>query len=50
MSGLILLDSTLYHYTPLPDGAKFDIPQRPKMVTALHRWFSAQLSDHGKYA
>ena len=38
-------------YTTLPDGAQIRYTAKdPKLVTALHRWFSAQLSDHGKHA
>jgi hypothetical protein len=38
-------------YTALPDGAQIRYTAKdPKLVTALHQWFSAQLSDHGKHA
>ena len=38
-------------YTTLPDGAQIRYTSKdPKLVTALHQWFSAQLSDHGKHA
>lgn len=35
-------------YTALPDGAQIAyITQDPQLITALHQWFGAQLSDHG---
>ena len=38
-------------YTALPDGAQIRYTAKdPKLVTALHQWFSAQLSDHGDHA
>lgn len=38
-------------YTPLPNGAQLVYKtQDLNMVTALHRWFGAQLSDHGQDA
>ena len=38
-------------YTSLPDGAQIRYTTKdPKLVTALHQWFSAQLSDHGDHA
>lgn len=38
-------------YTALPDGAQIRYSTKdPKMVTALHQWFTAQLSDHGHHA
>jgi hypothetical protein len=38
-------------YTALPDGAQIRYTAKdPKLVTALHQWFSAQLSDHGSHA
>jgi hypothetical protein len=38
-------------YTALPDGAEIRYSAKdPKIVTALHQWFSAQLSDHGRHA
>jgi hypothetical protein len=38
-------------YTALPDGAQIRYTAKdPKLVTALHQWFSAQLSDHGHHA
>ena len=35
-------------YAELPGGAeiRFSTAQ-PKLVTAVHRWFGAQLSEHG---
>jgi hypothetical protein len=38
-------------YTSLPDGAQIRYTAKdPKLVTALHQWFSAQVSDHGHHA
>ena len=38
-------------YTALPDGAQIRYTAKdPKLVTALHQWFGAQLSDHGRHA
>ena len=38
-------------YTALPDGAQIQyMTKDPKLVVALHRWFDAQLSDHGHHA
>jgi hypothetical protein len=38
-------------YTSLPDGAQIRYTTKdPMLVTALHQWFSAQLSDHGHHA
>jgi hypothetical protein len=38
-------------YSALPDGAQIRYTAKdPKLVTALHQWFSAQLSDHGAHA
>jgi hypothetical protein len=38
-------------YTTLPDGAQIRYTAKdPKLVAALHRWFDAQLSDHGHHA
>ena len=38
-------------YTALPDGAQIRYTAMdPKLVTALHKWFSAQVSDHGHHA
>jgi hypothetical protein len=38
-------------YTSLPDGAQIRYTAKdPMLVTALHQWFSAQLSDHGHHA
>lgn len=38
-------------YTALPDGAELRYTSKdPKLVMALHHWFSAQLSDHGHHA
>jgi precorrin-4 methylase len=35
-------------YTTLPNGAQitFTTPDL-RLITAIHRWFGAQLSDHG---
>lgn len=35
-------------YSELPDGARITYSTTdPALVTAIHRWFGAQLSDHG---
>jgi hypothetical protein len=38
-------------YTALPEGAQIRYTAKdPKLVAALHRWFDAQVSDHGHHA
>jgi hypothetical protein len=38
-------------YAALPDGAQIRYSTKdPAMVATLHRWFDAQLSDHGRHA
>jgi hypothetical protein len=38
-------------YLALPDGAQLGYTVNdPKPVTAIHNWFTAQLSDHGNHA
>ena len=38
-------------YSALPDGAQIRYTTKDaKLITALHRWFDAQLSDHGHHA
>jgi len=38
-------------YTALPDGAQITFSaQDLNIITAIHRWFGAQLSDHGSDA
>ena len=38
-------------YTVLPDGAQITFTTRDlRLITAIHRWFGAQLSDHGSDA
>jgi hypothetical protein len=35
-------------YTELPDGARLTFStEDPQLVLAIHKWFSAQLADHG---
>lgn len=35
-------------YTALPDGAQIELRSGDRqLVTAIHRWFGAQLSEHG---
>jgi hypothetical protein len=35
-------------YAPLPNGAQITFTTRDlHLITAIHRWFGAQLSDHG---
>jgi hypothetical protein len=37
--------------TPRPDGAQIRYAAKdPALVMALHHWFNAQLSDHGRHA
>jgi hypothetical protein len=55
MPGLVELKTAAgkidIRYTALPDGAQIRyLTKDPKMVTALHQWFTAQLSDHGHHA
>ena len=38
-------------YEPLPDGAQITFSTDDlRLITAVHRWFGAQLSDHGSDA
>jgi hypothetical protein len=38
-------------YTALPNGAQITFTtQNLHLITAIHRWFGAQLSDHGSDA
>ena len=38
-------------YTELPDGAEIRYTAKdPALVDAIHRWFQAQLHDHGRHA
>lgn len=38
-------------YNPLPNGAEITFTtEDPQLVTAIHRWFGSQLSDHGSDA
>jgi hypothetical protein len=38
-------------YAALPDGAQIRYTTKDaKLIAALHRWFDAQLSDHGHHA
>jgi hypothetical protein len=38
-------------YAPLPDGAEIRYTTKdPKTAMVLHRWFDAQLSEHGHHA
>jgi hypothetical protein len=37
-------------YSALPEGAQIRYQANdPRLVTAIHQWFSAQLSDHGDH-
>lgn len=39
------------HYAELPDGAEIRYSTKdPALVRAIHRWFQAQLHDHGRHA
>jgi hypothetical protein len=38
-------------YTPLAEGAQITYrAEAPELITAIHLWFDAQLSDHGPHA
>ena len=38
-------------YAELPNGAQIEYTtEAPALVSALHRWFEAQLTDHGEHA
>ncbi len=38
-------------YTSLPNGGEIRYTTaNPSLVTALHQWFAAQVSDHGRHA
>ena len=38
-------------YRDLPDGGQIDyLTDAPELVTAIHRYFDAQLSDHARHA
>jgi hypothetical protein len=38
-------------YTSLPDGAQIRYTTKdPALLMAIHHWFDAQLSDHGRHA
>lgn len=38
-------------YTPLPEGAQIRYTTKePALVMAIHQWFDAQVSDHGRHA
>ncbi len=40
-----------FRYAELPNGAQIEyVTDDPALVSALHRWFEAQLSDHGEHA
>ena len=47
-TGFVQID---IHYTALPNGGEIRYTTaNPSLVTALHRWFMAQVSDHGRHA
>ena len=55
MPGLKVLsqskDKFKVHYKKLADGARLTFNSNdPKVIDALHRWFDAQLKDHGSDA
>lgn len=56
MPGLAELESAhsgdiVIMYHPLPNGGEIRFTtSRPELVNALHKWFDAQLSDHGSNA
>ena len=38
-------------YVTLPDGAQINYTtQSPQLISAIHQWFDAQLSDHARHA
>ena len=38
-------------YKELPDGAEIDYSsEKPELITAIHQFFDAQLSDHARHA
>jgi hypothetical protein len=40
-----------FSYAALPNGAQISYATKdPRLVDALHRWFAAQLADHGRDA
>lgn len=40
-----------FRYAELPNGGQIEYAtEDPALVSALHRWFEAQLSDHGEHA
>ncbi len=44
-------DALAVRYSERPDGAEVHFKSSdPKVVDALHQWFDAQVSDHGKHA
>ena len=45
------IDEIKIEYTPLSNGAQINfVTQDIQLITAIHRWFGAQLSDHGSDA
>ncbi|MDP9350684.1 MAG: aspartate carbamoyltransferase [Chloroflexota bacterium] len=55
MPGLAALragaDRIEFRYEEVPNGAAIEYrTAEPSMVSALHEWFAAQRSDHGKHA
>jgi hypothetical protein len=37
-----------FSYAALPNGAQITYETKdPRLIDALHRWFAAQLADHG---
>jgi len=44
-------DELIVSYRELDDGAEVDyVSHSPAIVAAIHRWFDAQLADHGRDA
>lgn len=42
------VEKIIVKYTPLPEGAQISFDTNDMhLVTAIHRWFGAQLSEHG---
>ena len=44
-------DQIKIEYMTLPDGAQINYTtQSPQLISAIHQWFDAQLSDHARHA
>ncbi|MGZ8137249.1 MAG: aspartate carbamoyltransferase [Methylococcaceae bacterium] len=44
-------DRVQFNYQDLPNGGQIDyVTDAPELITAIHRYFDAQLSDHARHA